>query len=58
MALVMISFLPIMFVIDKIGDIMNQKWSHRYQKLNIKMNADVIEVFDNIKTVKYLNGED
>lgn len=56
MALVMISFLPVMMVAGFISSIYIKKIEKYQQKTKAKYDSDVIEVFDNIRTVRMLDG--
>jgi ATP-binding cassette subfamily B (MDR/TAP) protein 1 len=57
MAIVMILFLPVMMLSGWVrGYFMKQKEMYAQTK-KVKLDSDVIEVFDNIKTVKMLAGE-
>lgn len=54
MALVMIGFLPVMMASGFIRGHFMKKKDMYLQTKKVKLDSDVIEVFDNIKTVKML----
>lgn len=58
MALVMTAFLPVMLVSGYISSIYMKKIEKFQQKTKSRMDSDVIEVFDNIRTVRMLDGEE
>lgn len=57
MSLVMIGFLPIMMISGCIRGYYTKQKDMYVQTEKIRIDSDVIEVFDNIKTVKMLRGE-
>lgn len=57
MALVMISFLPIMMISGFVSSHFIKKTQKFQQKTKAKFDSDVIEVFDNVRTVRMLDGE-
>lgn len=57
MAIVMTLFLPVMMISGCIrGHFMKQKEMYA-QTEKVKLDSDVIEIFDNVKTIKMLAGE-
>lgn len=58
MAIVMAGFLPVMLLTNYISARLSQKWESQLIQKTTNVNSNVIEIFENIKTVKYLGGED
>lgn len=56
MALVMIGFLPVMMASGMIKGYFTKQKDMYLQTKKVKIDSDVMEVFDNIKTVKMLGG--
>lgn len=57
MALVMTAFLPVMLFSGYLSSIFLKKIEKFQQKTKSRLDSEVIEVFDNIKTVRMLDGE-
>ena len=57
MAIVMIGFLPAMMLSGFVRGHYEKKKEFYMQKKKVQIDSEVIEIFDNIKTVKMLNGE-
>ena len=57
MGLVMIAFLPLMIVAGYVSSVFLKKMEKYQQKNKAKDDSEVIEVFDNIRTVRMLDGE-
>eukprot|EP00919_Chromeraceae_sp_WS-2016_P015987 GHVR01038094.1.p1 GENE.GHVR01038094.1~~GHVR01038094.1.p1 ORF type:complete len:204 (+),score=5.18 GHVR01038094.1:7158-7769(+) len=57
MALEMLAFLPVMIITGIINQYIDEKSTKIVDNYRTEMDSDVIEVFDNIKTVKMLGGE-
>ena len=57
MGLVMIAFLPFMVVAGIFSSMFYKKLEKYQQKNKAKNDSEVIEVFDNIRTVRMLDGE-
>ena len=56
MSLVMIAFLPVSMISGWMKGKYHQKYDAYHQKKKTKIDAEVMEVFDNVLTVKYLDG--
>ena len=56
MALIMIAFLPAMMISGFISGYFYKKIEMYQQTKKAKQDSEVIEVFDNVKTVKMLDG--
>lgn len=57
MALVMTAFLPVMLFSGYLSSIFLKKIEKFQQKTKSRLDSEVIEVFDNIRTVRMLDGE-
>lgn len=57
MALVMIAFLPIMMITAFVSSYYMKRSEKFSQNIRTRMDSDVIEVFDSIRTVRMLAGE-
>jgi ABC-type bacteriocin/lantibiotic exporter with double-glycine peptidase domain len=53
----MIAFLPLMVLAGYVSSLFFKKIEKYQQKNKAKDDSDVIEVFDNIRTVRMLDGE-
>lgn len=58
MALVMIAFLPVMMVAGFVSSYFIKQIEKYQQRTKARFDSEVIEVFDNIKTVRMLDGEE
>jgi ABC-type multidrug transport system fused ATPase/permease subunit len=58
LAIVLNSYIPIIVVLNFVKSQIHLQSKVLTADMNAKMNGDVFEVFENIKTVKYLGGED
>lgn len=56
MGLVMLSFLPVMMVAGFVNSYYIKQKEIYQQKTKARFDSEVIEVFDNIRTVRYLDG--
>lgn len=56
MALVMISFLPIMMISGFVSSYYLKKIQKFQQRTKARFDSQVIQVFDNIRTVRMLDG--
>lgn len=58
LAAVLNAYIPVVVILNYLRSQINLKAKTLTSDMNAKMSGDVFEVFDNIKTVKYLGGED
>jgi ABC-type multidrug transport system fused ATPase/permease subunit len=56
LAVVLNSYIPIIVILNYLRSQVNLKAKILTADMSSKMNGDVFEVFENIKTVKYLGG--
>jgi ABC-type bacteriocin/lantibiotic exporter with double-glycine peptidase domain len=56
MAIVMAGFLPVMFLTNYISSRLARKWENQLVDKVSNTGSNIIEIFENIKTVKYLGG--
>lgn len=57
MALVMMAFLPVMILSGYLSSYFLKKIDKYQQKTKARFDSEVIEVFDNVRTVRMLDGE-
>ena len=58
LALVLNAYIPVVVILNYMRSQINLRCKTATADLNAKLNGDVFEVFENIKTVKYLGGEE
>lgn len=58
LALVLNAYIPVVVVLNYLRSRYNIKAKNATSDLTAKLNGNVFEVFENIKTVKYMGGED
>ncbi len=58
LALVLNAYIPVVVILNYMRSQINLRCKTATADLNSKLNGDVFEVFENIKTVKYLGGEE
>jgi ABC-type multidrug transport system fused ATPase/permease subunit len=56
LALVLNAYIPVVVTLNYVRSRYNVKAKNATSDLTVKLNGGVFEVFENIKTVKYLNG--
>ena len=58
MAIVLNAYVPVVVVLNYLRSKYNIRAKNATSDMNVKLSGNVFEVFENIKTVKYLRGED
>ena len=58
LAIVLNAYVPVVVILNYVRSRYNVKAKNATTDLSGKLNGNVFEVFENIKTVKYLRGED